>query len=326
MTPRDAGAAALAALDAINQVDFSESLISVCIAYYPKSEEFPVFETLPLSADLAAEFLGLAQDITVETYEGVSDGSLSLLQYDAGSKLDGHEREYLNIRRYGHIVRYIESLETSLPFVDDFKPKDQADRDIKFYVIVVQPKKAEPIMFFRTYSHRRDLRFTGKIRAMFTGEHFYSVQEPEFLFDRKIDCIVYDGSIFIINKENFQKIFRFFELVMKVANETIDVIRTSIPIANFDEFEAACSRDMRMVAKLRNIASRPYLNHVTIADIKKVKRELPSLKIEIVRERREEKILFDKKNKWELLRLLDDDYLKSIMTGINYEVNSKRDY
>jgi hypothetical protein len=323
MTPRDAK---LAALDAINQVDFSESVITICIAYYPKFEEFPAFETLPLSADLAEEFRQLVQDVTVETHEGISNGSLVLLQYNAGSKLDGYEREYLNIRRYGHVIRYIEALKTSLPFVDNYRPKDQADRDIKFYVVVVQPKKGEPVMFFRTYSHRKDLRFTGKIRAMFTGEHFYSAQEPEFLFDRKIDCFVYENSIFIIHKENFQKIFRFFELVMQVANETMDVIRTSIPIANFDEFEAACSRDMRMVAKLRNIASRPYLNHVTMEDIKKVKRELPSLKIEIVREGREEKILFDKRNKWELLRLLDDDFLKSIMTGLNYEVNSKRDY
>ena len=35
-------------------------------------------------------------------------------------------------------------------------------------------------------------------------------------------------------------------------------------------------------------------------------------------------LLFDPSDKWALLRLLDDDYLKSIMTGENYEVTGKR--
>jgi hypothetical protein len=37
-----------------------------------------------------------------------------------------------------------------------------------------------------------------------------------------------------------------------------------------------------------------------------------------------QKILFEPSDQWAILRLLDDDYLESAMTGENYEVNSKR--
>ncbi|MEW5814630.1 MAG: Kiwa anti-phage protein KwaB-like domain-containing protein, partial [Spirochaetota bacterium] len=78
------------------------------------------------------------------------------------------------------------------------------------------------------------------------------------------------------------------------------------------------------LAKLKNIASKPYLEQITIADLKKVIQKY-SLNIEIVRVKGQEMIKFDSSDKWAILRLLDDDYLESVMTGNRYEVNSKRD-
>ncbi len=36
--------------------------------------------------------------------------------------------------------------------------------------------------------------------------------------------------------------------------------------------------------------------------------------------------VYDSKRQWELLTLLDDGYLESVMTGNSYEVNGKRQY
>ena len=38
----------------------------------------------------------------------------------------------------------------------------------------------------------------------------------------------------------------------------------------------------------------------------------------------DEKLQYDASDKWAILRLLDDDYLESVMTKNRYEVNSKR--
>ena len=112
-------------------------------------------------------------------------------------------------------------------------------------------------------------------------------------------------------------------MVRKAAKETLAVIRKAIPIENFDEFEEACEGHLQKLAKLNNIASKPYLKAVTMADIKKVIKKF-SLPVTTVKKNGKEMLRFDPKDRWSLLRLLDDDYLGSVMTGQNYEVTGKR--
>jgi hypothetical protein len=50
------------------------------------------------------------------------------------------------------------------------------------------------------------------------------------------------------------------------------------------------------------------------------------LGIKIAEKNGKESLVFDPKNKWALLRLLDDDYLGSRLTGQKYEVTGKRPY
>ena len=80
---------------------------------------------------------------------------------------------------------------------------------------------------------------------------------------------------------------------------------------------------LQKLAKLRNIANKPYLPNITMEDIKRtIARN--KLNVEIVNENGEDKIKFDPKDKWVILNILDDAYLESEMTHLNYEVNSKK--
>lgn len=81
-----------------------------------------------------------------------------------------------------------------------------------------------------------------------------------------------------------------------------------------------------MQVKLNNIAGKSDLKKITIAKIKKVLKEFPKLKVQIKKDEGKEMLVFDPSDKWALLRLLDDDYLKSLMTDKNYEVTGKREY
>jgi hypothetical protein len=144
-----------------------------------------------------------------------------------------------------------------------------------------------------------------------------------FLFDQHIDCVCRGDNLFIFKKDNFQKIFQFYELLLKTAKETLKIIRERIPIDNFDAFEQACEGHLQKVAKLKNIALKPYLAQLTMADLKKVIKKY-NLRIQTIGKGKKEKIHFDASDKWAILRLLDDDYLESVMTGNSYEANSKR--
>jgi len=132
--------------------------------------------------------------------------------------------------------------------------------------------------------------------------------------------------MYIFNQHIFQKIFRFFQLVAETAAETLKTIKAHVPIVNFHDLEAACAGHLQMQAKLKNIASKPYLKSVKMTDIKRVLKDFPDLGVEIVKEKGEEMLLFNPKDKWAVLRLLDDDYLGSVLTGTKYEVTGKRPY
>ncbi|HFD87405.1 MAG TPA: DUF4868 domain-containing protein [Gammaproteobacteria bacterium] len=144
-----------------------------------------------------------------------------------------------------------------------------------------------------------------------------------FLFDRGVDCVIRDGYLFVFGKDKFQKIFQFYETLIKTAKATLKTIKAHIPIDDFPAFEAACEGHLQKIAKLKNIASKPYLKDLTLRDLKKAIKKY-KLPIKTTGTGDDEKLHFDVSDKWAILRLLDDDYLESVMTGNQYEVNSKR--
>jgi hypothetical protein len=101
-------------------------------------------------------------------------------------------------------------------------------------------------------------------------------------------------------------------------------ILAQIPISNADAFRAAGTGQMQMMSKLAQIARKPYLNRVTIQDIRRTI-EAFALDVQIVVENGQEKLLFEANpnKRWLILKMLDDDFLGSIMTDQKYEVNSK---
>lgn len=65
------------------------------------------------------------------------------------------------------------------------------------------------------------------------------------------------------------------------------------------------------MAKLRNIARKPYLDRITMADIKRVIKHF-DLPVKVKREHGKEYLVYDTADRWAILRLLDDDYLESV--------------
>ena len=72
------------------------------------------------------------------------------------------------------------------------------------------------------------------------------------------------------------------------------------------------------------IASKPYLAQIGMVDIRRAIDE-HGLPVEVVQNNGQEMLIFDPdpSRRWILLKLLDDDYLNSVMTHLRYEVNSK---
>src|SRR5690348_1281054 len=195
-----------ASLDEILQVDLTQCVISVCLAALVGDDDSPVFEKLQLSDDLTDDFRNIVRAVMEKYRRDDENGDLVLRRYDAGSKPEAFEVEYVNLTEHDFIKNQISSL-SSLVSVGIFDGRDEFVSALRFYAIVVQPPEGDPIYCFRSYSPKKELGRSRVFGALFSGGHFDRVREPMFLFDHIVDCMSRGDELFIFNKDRFQKIF-----------------------------------------------------------------------------------------------------------------------
>ena len=216
----------------------------------------------------------------------------------------------------------------SLIDIDTFREDEEFIRGLRFYAIVAQPDGSEPVYFFHMYTPRRILKRTGLHAFLGSKGEYDKMDERYISFEESIDCISHDGFMFVIHKDNFQKMFQILEEIRAKAQKTLQAIHSCIPIQNFDELVKACDGNITMLKKLNKIAAKPYIKDLKMSDVKKII-DLIHLPVEIRVIDGQETIFFDPqakaRDKFALLRVFNDDYLHSSMTGIDYETTGKRE-
>jgi hypothetical protein len=307
--------------EAMLRLDPTASPTHLCLASAGADGGGPTYQRLMITDNVAAEFQRVVANLLATRARRLDQGNFAIRPYDAVSKLDSHEVEHLDLRKYPRVRRQIQGLR-QLRRLPRFSHADGANA-LKFHVIVVEPDGDEPGYFFRSCGPRMELRQSRKFALLFANDHYDLFREPLLVFDRGIDCFCRGDDLYILHKGRFEAMFGFFDEVREAASRTLETIRSTIPIQNFEELEAACLGHIQMLRKLKNIAARPWLSRITMDDIRHVIGDM-GLSLQVRRQAGKEVLTFDPKNKWEILRLLDDDYLKSVMTGEKYEVNSKR--
>ena len=177
--------------------------------------------------------------------------------------------------------------------------------------------------FFRRMSPRKELGRSGLVALLLTDHGFNRVEDRLFLFDQDVDFIAWRGSLYVANVSALNALVPSFEVVVERVRDTLR--RVAPFVANGPAFEGAALAQPGMRSKLMQIAARPYLDRLTIRELKDqiVRR---GLAVEVERgPDGEERLVFDpsREKRWLILKLLDDDYLDSRMTDERYEVNSK---
>ncbi len=249
------------------------------------------------------------------------------LDYFIESVLEDNEIECFELATRKTIADQIEPLKL-LTDIKTFSEGKDFINGIRFYVIVAQPDESEPVYFYHFYTPKKILKRTVLHAILGDKGEYDRIEEKYISFEESIDCISHNGFMFVINKNNFQMMFHFLEEVQATAQETLETINYGLPIQNFDELIQTVNGSKTMLNKLKKIAAKPYIKDLKMSDVKKIidQNHLP-IEIKIVDG--QEKIFFNPKakarEKYALLRLINDDYLESLMTGIDYEVTGKRE-
>jgi len=319
---------ALTALEEILALDLNTCAVEVCIAALDDGELLPKFKRLHLTESLKEEFRYLVQTAMFDYLKLLKLHNLQLLEFDVASKPAGYQIEHVDLTKkpYDHIVEQTQPL-TTLYDLDTFKEELLFITRMRFYVVILQPPQGQPIYFYRRYSSKKMLREAAPLsikRVLDNTYEYEDVKTPIFLFDQNIDCIMRDNNLFILAKSHFYYMFRILDELIESSKDILDRIHDRIPIENFKLFARSCTNNKIKMEKLASMARRPYLSQLTITDMKPVIQK-NKLHIPVVTVNGQEMLHFDKDYPWDILKLLDDDYLTSIMTGQNYEVDAKRD-
>ncbi len=325
----------------ILSLDFSQSTsdVHVCLASpVQQGDEMLAFRRMNLSSKLATKFRKELQNFLTDFNKTWVGGGRVLYSYRGDSRPQEHEVEHLNAnaQSYQFMKQQIAPLQAYQDFLF-FEEHDKAFiKNIRFYVLVVKPlsNAQETIFFYRFYTRRQLLKQSRFIGAVFRDTNEYDlVEEPALLFDDTVDCISRGDDFFILKKENFHSLFHFLEEVEKAVSVALTTIQTQLvqgkmPIEGYETFALDCKKHRVKMNMVHAIAQKPYLKDLTPARMQPVVKRLGKAVLGdafITTFEQEQKLLYDTKYPWALLKLLNDSYLWSDMTALGYDVSDKRE-
>ena len=300
----------------------ANATVTVCLAARGGGGTIPSLHRLQLSNALAESFLITAADTLRELYRDITKGNRTLETYDAGNVPDKHEVEFHTPPAGSTPEAVVKALST-LQQIPVFDGKAATINKLVFHVIAIQRTGQSTIYLFRKYSKTKELGRSKKLVTLFSDGAFDKITDPVFIFDDMVDCIAVGGQMAILNKDNYHRIFQFFTEALQHAQQTLTQIQNAVPIDNAAQFESDCKNNALILVRLRGIAERNYFSSLTLATLEK-KIKADGLPIQISGTGQNKKLVYDPLHRWKFLRLLDDGFLNSDMTGQKYEVTGKR--
>lgn len=277
-----------------------------------------------MSAELTDQFRDAAAN-------ALRDGAArTVVPYRHGRKPDDHEI----VRVAEDAVAELEPILVDMDAFDDldvFDPEGAVARKAALYVMRTTVDNGQDIHLLRATSPRRRLKRTKKIPAVWSGQVFEVLEDDPVLFDDTFDAYVTGGQIYVLNQRNFERSLNFMAAAQKAAKGIVKRAIAGLSITNEKEFLDAVAGDVNMISKVRGIAERltdpGYAAAMTTANLLQITQAHPEVDIdwvETVPGKMELVFHSDVQRRWRILKLLDDDFVQSLVTQLVYESNSKQ--
>jgi len=245
-----------------------------------------------------------------------------LRKLDLQYKPEPDEVEWLEVGNVEAVNSTVERLRALSSSVSTFDPDDPTFKASMAYwaAVLTDDNSGEQAFFFRSFTASAELKRKPGIALVSKNGVFHRFEDHVFVFDRQVDCVVFRDKVFVLGKRNYRKIFDQVEKILQSARKAAKDLHERVPIHNFDEFQEACGSDSRMADKIIAVSKRSYFSDLKYQMVEPVIAEF-----DLGIEARDGRLVFDTSpsQRFKILRLVDDDYLKSVMTDFKYETNSK---
>jgi Domain of unknown function (DUF4868) len=324
--------AAQTALERIFALDLSTCNLTLCLASDQTGSDVPRVRRMHLTQHAADEFRDALYRALEPEKKALDEHNMVLRAFEPDSPASDGAIEYLPIANYASLTAQIAPFEN---FIDTEQLcADERDfvKGLRFYVVIVQPPPSagfqQPIYYYRWYSHTFLLKDSPQHALLWRRQQdtYDVIEEQVFLFDRHVDCISYDGQMYVLQKYYFYTIFRMEEELKKTALKALNELERMDIINNFSQFKRDCLKHKHKYRLLSKIYFKPYFHHLTVDVLEQIIDEYQRpIKVEYVGATRTKKLLYSKNEPWAILHLLDDQYFTSPMTYIDYQARGKNE-
>lgn len=187
------------------------------------------------------------------------------------------------------------------------------------------------VTFYRVADSMLQLK-KSKLLGLLQEGGVYGRMEPTdvLLLRTDFEVVVIDGYAFFTKKLTFERAFGFLEKLRKESLETFNTVTKHLRIRGLDALRDACTSQSQMMAKMASIrrsleSDADYAKAMTMERLAAYIQEHPHVDIELVGSGAERELVFDPKpaRRFQILKLLDDDFLHSVLTERDYEAGSK---
>jgi hypothetical protein len=161
---------------------------------------------------------------------------------------------------------------------------------------------------------------------------YYDRLEPTdtLLMRTDFDVVAVSGYAFFFTKTRFEQAFGFLEQLQRASGETFDAVTSKLRIEGLEALRAACTSQPQMMAKMasirRSMEQDPaYAKAMSMQRLVDFVHSHPQLAIEVEGVGASARLVFNPSppTRFKILNLLDDDYLRSVITERDYEASSK---
>jgi hypothetical protein len=302
-----------------------QGAISLYLAsYYGKKYSYA---SIPAADDFTK---AIADSIGAYLHEIVIAGQfepIDFFSFDPEILLDQNQIEYIRLTNEPEIERKVQMLQSQAQ-IPEFAAKPATWlKSICAMAISFAIADSAPIYCFVRFSSKMIVgsRNTGtkQIFARLIDKRFKRTDETIFVFDPDlITAISHGDDLFIFDKRNFFSIFRYNDHILRSADIALKAIKDALPIENFELFANDCEGKISQMKKLYSIAKDNKMEHITIEQLQEAIHRL-KLHITIDGTGERKKIIYQSQFKDEFIRLINDEYVISALTGDLYTTTQK---
>lgn len=305
-----------------NLNDIENKVTNISLLFLKKNENFEKGYQ-PLKADIHSKIFKVIKDLFIGPLKNIfTNPCFEEFSYDVST--DG-AIQYLPMNDLKG-KNIFDVLEKSINNLDSVRPLSDFSKELSqsyLYAFVFELSTGKTFTVVRKICSSNYLKNKGLFT--FTDSKLDTVEKDLFALDSKVDCILYDGVVYVTGKYNFENIFSYNTHYIEKANNILTSIDNHKLIENFSEFKADCLDRSSIVKKLAELSSKGSIDSF----INKIKSD-PNLihatiqKYHLGTTIKDNRLVYnDISSLSEIINLISENYFESDITHDQYVAKGK---